>query len=201
MSYELFKSMENSEKIILDLCGGTGSWSMPYKKNNYDVRLITLPEYDVLNYSVPENVYGILAAPPCQMFSLARNGCSEPRDLKSGFKIVKACLEIIWEARLKSDNFRFWCLENPKGMLVKFLGHPVLKFDPFEFGDPYRKKTYLWGYFNNPKRNPIDPILPESSHMEDWHHNCVGKPIEMSRSEFRGVTPIGFAESFFKANR
>ena len=31
-------------KIILDLCGGTGSWSKPYKDAGYDVRVITLPE-------------------------------------------------------------------------------------------------------------------------------------------------------------
>lgn len=30
-------------KIILDLCGGTGSWSKPYRDAGYDVRLITLP--------------------------------------------------------------------------------------------------------------------------------------------------------------
>ena len=28
----------NEDKIILDLCGGTGSWSKPYKENGYDVR-------------------------------------------------------------------------------------------------------------------------------------------------------------------
>lgn len=55
--------MENKDKIILDLCGGSGSWSKPYKEAGYDVRLITLPEYDVLTYEPPENVYGILAAP------------------------------------------------------------------------------------------------------------------------------------------
>lgn len=30
-------------KIILDLCGGTGSWSKPYRDAGYDVRVITLP--------------------------------------------------------------------------------------------------------------------------------------------------------------
>lgn len=45
--------MDNSKKIILDLCGGTGSWSKPYKEAGYDVRLITLPEYDVLTYEPP----------------------------------------------------------------------------------------------------------------------------------------------------
>ena len=39
---------DNSKKIILDLCGGTGSWSKPYKDAGYDVRVITLPEHDVL---------------------------------------------------------------------------------------------------------------------------------------------------------
>ena len=34
-------------KIILDLCGGTGSWSKPYKEAGYDVRVINIPEYDV----------------------------------------------------------------------------------------------------------------------------------------------------------
>lgn len=34
-------------KIILDLCGGTGSWSKPYRDAGYDVRVITLPRYDL----------------------------------------------------------------------------------------------------------------------------------------------------------
>lgn len=46
------------EKIILDLCGGTGSWSRPWQLNGYDVRIITLPEYDVRTYKPPENVWG-----------------------------------------------------------------------------------------------------------------------------------------------
>ena len=51
-------------KIILDLCGGTGSWSHPYKDAGYDVRVITLPED--IRFSKPcKNVHGILAAPPC----------------------------------------------------------------------------------------------------------------------------------------
>ena len=32
--------MDNKEKIILDLCGGTGSWSKPYKDAGYDVKVI-----------------------------------------------------------------------------------------------------------------------------------------------------------------
>lgn len=57
--------MCNKDKIILDLCGGTGAWSRPYREAGYDVRLVTLPEQDVRTYRPPEGVYGILAAPPC----------------------------------------------------------------------------------------------------------------------------------------
>ena len=35
----------NEDKIILDLCGGTGSWSKPYRDNGYDVRIIDPQEW------------------------------------------------------------------------------------------------------------------------------------------------------------
>lgn len=34
-------------KLILDLCGGTGSWSKPYRNAGYEVKVITLPHYDL----------------------------------------------------------------------------------------------------------------------------------------------------------
>ena len=43
----------NSNKIIIDLCGGTGSWSKPYKDAGYDVRLVTFPKDDVCAYEPP----------------------------------------------------------------------------------------------------------------------------------------------------
>jgi site-specific DNA-cytosine methylase len=118
----------NEHKIILDLCGGTGSWSKPYKDNGYDVRLITLPDNDVRFYEPPENVYGILAAPPCDQFSFAKT-TGKPRDLKSAYEIVSSCLNIIAKCQYKLDSpyakkttLQFWALENPKGLLRRFFG-------------------------------------------------------------------------------
>ena len=89
-----------AERIILDLCGGSGSWSRPYKEAGYDVRLITLPDYDVLEYEPPEGVHGILAAPPCTEFSIL-NCRAEPRERKpqEGLKVVMACIRIIEKSR------------------------------------------------------------------------------------------------------
>jgi len=62
---------ENRNKIILDLCGGTGAWSKHYKDAGYEVRNITLPEYDITDEETvrllcnEKNIYGILFATDC----------------------------------------------------------------------------------------------------------------------------------------
>ena len=75
-------------KTILDLCGGTGSWSKPYKEAGYEVINVTLPKYDVLTWDGYKDmeVHGILAAPPCTMFSDARTHAKTPRDLRGGVR-------------------------------------------------------------------------------------------------------------------
>ena len=61
--------MENKDKIILHLCASEyGSDTRDYREAGYDVRLIT-KDIDVRKYEPPENVYGIIANPPCTMFS------------------------------------------------------------------------------------------------------------------------------------
>ena len=151
----------NNDKIILDLCGGTGAWSKPYKDAGYDVRLITLLEYDVRTYEPPENVYGILAAPPCTEFSFARTNAKKLRDFREAMSMVRACLEIIWKCQYepvsnyaKYTRLKFWALENPnRGLLKNFLGEPWYVFNPWEFGDMYKKETGLWGNFKEPKKS------------------------------------------------
>ena len=200
----------NSDKIILDLCGGTGAWSRPYKEAGYDVRLITLPEYDVRTYEPPENVYGILAAPPCTEFSLAKGG--RPRDFKSGMDVVSACMRVIWKCQIHG-KLAFWAMENPRGLLRRFMGKPVMTFDPWEYGDGWTKKTDLWGYFKEPR--PIATVQPEgltrryangksnafcwttcNDRVPSWYDGP-----KLDRAGRRAITPPGFARAFFKANQ
>ena len=112
------------------------------------MHLVTLPENDVRNYEPPKNVYGILAAPPCTEFSLAKGNL--PRDFEKGLETVLACLTVIWKARTES-KLAFWAMENPTGLLRQFLGKPAYSFRQWWFGDERIKPTDLWGYFNNPK--------------------------------------------------
>ena len=190
------------DRIILDLCGGTGSWSAPYSEAGYDVRLVTLPETDVRDYIPPENVYGILAAPPCTEFSFAKHYHGRgnySHDFKAGLSCVDACVRLAWRCR---RTLKFWALENPKGYLKRWMGEPQFIFDPWEFGDPYQKKTCLWGNFVKPIRvlskKPNNMIKFSLLKSHEIRPEAVGK---FNRQERRAMTPRGFADMFYKSNQ
>ncbi len=212
-------------KVVLDLCGAKGNWSADYRNNGYDVRIITLPGYDILltqffhdylifrqapghnrhrlfiSYS---DVYGILAAPTCTHFSFARTTAKTPRDFEQAMKLVIACLEVIWQCRYKT-KLAFWCLENPRGYLRQFLGKPVFTFDPCDFGDAYTKKTDLWGYFNLPKKNNIvEPKFTKrfkSGNRMSHFHYLTSLKSHKEAKRLRGITPPGFTKAFYEANK
>jgi site-specific DNA-cytosine methylase len=146
---------------------------------------MTLPDWDIrqidtfkLRADHPE-VRGILAAPPCTEFSLAKNG--QERDFAKGLETVCACLRII-------ACFRpaWWALENPVGYLGRWLGRPRDVFEPHEFGDAWTKRTALWGSFVNPKRGPFV--------------KSTGSAMDRKTAAERAITPPGFARAFFEAN-
>lgn len=222
--------MKNSDKIILDLCGGTGAWSLPYKKAGYKVENITLPQFDVLltdltgNYITFKNkeldkyriykkdVYGILSAPPCTQFSFARTKAKEERNLYEGMRIVRKCLDIIWfcmecvqETKKKVLPLKFWALENPmRGFLPKFLGKPPMIFNPYEFGNMYKKETAIWGNFNIP---PSIATKPKTLYSMKKFDSLASREIapemfgKLTRQERRSITPAGFAKAFFLQNQ
>ena len=204
-------------KIILDLCGGTGSWSKPYSDNGYDVRIIDYYEWGIklapnvyaplVNFDgdirlfkkIKEPIHGILAAPPCTHF--AGSGARWWKDkgiepLKDGLSIVDSVFRIIFAHKPK-----FWVMENPVGRLVHYIGKPKMIFNPCDYGDPYTKKTCLWGEFNIPKKNLVEPIKgcdPIHQPTKD------GKKIGWNTDEckrIRSQTPPGFAKAFFEANQ
>ena len=208
--------MKNKKKIILDLCGGTGAWSAPYKEAGYEVHNITLPDHDVTKYATTKDgitfdrenwigfkdVYGILAAPPCTMFSLARTRAKTPRDLREGMKVVIACLDLIWEARYR-NKLAFWALENPMGYLRQLLGKPPLTFDPCDYGDPYTKRTDLWGYYNMPRKKPVklDKETIARLKINNRKLPSISDFTGSKQAAKRAITPRGFAEAFYKANK
>ena len=220
--------MKNKNKIILDLCGGTGAWSKSYKDAGYDVRLITLPEYDIIETEIDSNkelwfkgfkegqlikempilcneVYGILAAPPCTVFSKAAwNIKKKERKFNEGMEIVEACFKVIWTIQKKGAPLKFWALENPMGYLYNFLGYPHFYFQPWQFGEKgmtATKRTAIWGYFNKPVKTVHKRTIPKiNSHSQANKQLPENKEWYAASAEKRAITPAGFAKAFFKAN-
>ena len=74
-------------------------------------------------------------------------------------------------------------------------------FDPWHFGDPYQKKTALWGEFNRPVRT----VFKKPSNVKSFAY-LRSREIypeykkELDRQTRRSITPPGFAQAFFEAN-
>jgi hypothetical protein len=184
------------DRLILDLCGGTGSWSQPYRDAGY--RVVIVDPYsdvegairqDVRTFKVPPGpVWGILAAPPCTEFAVSGARWWEGKGtdpLHDAVSIVAACTRIIVASRPQ-----WWALENPVGRLIDWLGPNCYTFDPYDFGDPYPKKTLLWGRFTEPVKTPVQPT-------DDRIHMMAPGP---DRAKVRSMTPQGFARAFMEAN-
>lgn len=189
------------DKIILDLCGGTGAWSKPYQDAGYDVRVITLPEYDVMAYEPPADVYGILAAPPCTMFSLARRTAKLPPDYEGAMAIVEACERIIRRCAI-NGGLKFWALENPRGKLRYFMGLPKNTFYQWQFGGQHKKPSDVWGFYTPPR--PTVKIEPDFDVDKNWQ-KPLSPPeyahLKLNRTAIRAITPSEFAQAFFRANK
>lgn len=191
----------NEDKIILHLCAKEGSDSIPYREAGYDVRIIG-EDIGVENYNPPPNVYGIIANPPCTMFSIARSNAKEPRDLREGMRLVKECLRVVWECQYactgnsnQRSPLKFWMIENPAtGFLKWFLGNPAFQYPQHEYGGHMTKRTALWGMFNLPKRPLLFNPLPRGS--------TLGQKGETTSHDMqtRSRCPIDFAKAFYEAN-
>ena len=176
---------------VLSLCDYTGEWSKPYLAAGYDVVRVDLRNGDdvrLFEHRYP--VRGVLAAPPCTDFagSGARWWSAKGDEvITQALAVVDACCRIILTHRPL-----WWVLENPVGRLRRWLGPPRMMFDPADYGDPYTKRTCLWGDFNEPlMTHRVEATEGSRMHL---------LPPSPERAMLRSVTPSGFAAAFFEAN-
>lgn len=194
-------------KTIVSLFDYSGRWCLPYKEAGYDTFQIDIKlGLDILDLSpedFPDNVYGILAAPPCTDFSGSGAQYWKQKDedgrTTASLRLIDKTIELI-----QCLDPVFWALENPVGRLPKlrpWIGKPWY-FNPCDFAgyiedsdsEAYTKKTGIWGKFNKPIPKPVEPI--HGSKM--W--TMYGGKSEKTK-EARSITPLGFAKAFFEVNK
>jgi len=192
-------------KTILSLFDYTGNWSKPYRDAGYNVIQVDIKlGIDILTFdyqSIP-NCHGILIAVPCDHFasSGARWWAEKDRDgrTEEGIKLAEKSLEIV-------NYFKpyFWALENPVGRIHKLvpeLGKAKLIFNPCDYGNNYTKRTCLWGNFNIPEKNPVEPVYYYSKgKRSSWIWKNLGGRSDRTK-ELRSQTPMGFSKAFFMVN-
>jgi hypothetical protein len=209
----------NSQRVVLSLFDLTGKWSQPWEEAGYqvyrfDIQTEEMNEVngeeinvgDINNFSTEffndlfgsfdgNDVYAILAATPCTDFAVsgARHFAAKDAD---GRTVASVKLVHMTLATVEYFKPSVWAIENPVGRIEKLGGLPPwrLSFDPNHLGDPYTKKTLLWGRFNADL--PIAPVEPtEGSKM---HQKYGGKSLATKNA--RSATPEGFSYGFFMAN-
>jgi len=195
------KANKNYNKTILSLFDASGEWAKPWQEAGYDVHTFDIQTgEDINDFSVEYllengygdlNIWGILAAPPCTDFASSGAQFWAKKDAKGQTEISN---ELVMQV-IRTVNFlqpKIWAMENPVGRIAKLNNLPPahLTFDPNLYGDPYTKKTLLWGNFEN--NLPLAPVEPTEG----------SKIIKLSGKDkySRSLTPEGFAYAFFMAN-
>ena len=188
---------------ILSLFDYTGNWSKPYRDAGYDVIQVDIKHGQNVYLIDPAEypfIHGILAAPPCTDFagSGARWWADKDEDDRM-FESLYKTLSVIWY--LKHRDGCWWCLENPVGRLNSMV--PALAdygpwyFQPCDYGDPYTKKTGLWGEFVAPLPLFVGEVRAVEAVEGSRMHRL---PPSSERAALRSMTPPGFARAFFEVN-
>lgn len=106
---------------------------------------------DITRFDVPWRPYAVLAAPPCTCFCRPSARWWTRQDAAGetarNIAIMRACL------RICATAYGWWALENPPGRhqrLIPELGKPAWQYQPYEYGDPWGKQTYIWGTAKKP---------------------------------------------------
>jgi hypothetical protein len=200
----------NANRVVLSFFDLTGEWSKPWLEAGYQVWTFDIqanPEQgDVNNFSSDffgdwfgdfegMDIYAVLAACPCTDF--ANSGARHFR-AKDADGRTQQSIDLVKQTLAAIEYFRpaVWAVENPVGRIEELTGLPRwrLSFDPNHLGDPYTKKTLIWGRFNPDL--PVAPVEPtEGSKM---HQKYGGK--SQATKNARSVTPEGFSYGFFMAN-
>lgn len=201
---------ENADKVVLSLFDRTGAWSQPWEDAGYQVYRFDIqsdPETgDVNRFDVEFfgdwfgdfdglDIYAVLAACPCTDFATsgARHFAAKDADGRT-----LASVELVHQTIRVIEYFRpaVWAIENPVSRIGQLTGLPPwrLAFDPYHLGDPYTKKTLLWGRFNADL--PIAPVEPVEGSKMHLRYGGSSLATKNARSE----TPEGFSYGFFMAN-
>ncbi|HDY90256.1 MAG TPA: DNA cytosine methyltransferase [bacterium] len=138
----------------------------------------------------------MIASPPCTFLTVAGNRSF----VNSPYRWKMRLDAMLFVYELLNAEIKKICLENPVGVISTHIRRPDQYVEPYEYGDPYAKKTGLW-LKNLPLLKPTNIVEPEylfykhkrtkSGYSRYSHFGKLGK----NKGKERSVTPIGIAKA------
>ena len=137
--------------------------------------------------------------PPCTYLAASgsrwfKNNPERYRKMQEAFEFIKQ----LWNADIK-----YIAIENPVGRLSTLWRKPDQYIQPYQFGEPTRKKTGLW-LKNLPLLIPTKIVEPKIIKYQngrgtdsEWHIKTFNLPAKTRKKE-RSRTFVGIAEAMAK---
>lgn len=187
---------------LIDTSGTHPEWHIKHDVIDFLDGDCTFTTADGKIHSVIGKWDAIIAFPPCtyltitgnRWFNVNRYGDRALKRLEERKKAIFFFMKII-----KSDCDRI-AVENPVGVMSSNYRKPDQIINPYEFGDPYEKRTCLW-LKGLPKLKPTKVVVPEErvllksgKTMPKWYYDAA-KYKGTKRSIVRSKTFPGIAKA------
>jgi hypothetical protein len=200
-----------SRGTVISLCDKTGNMVRPWAEAGFDCVCVDIQHPirtpriegriryewgDVRTWSPPESIARqikvVFAFPPCTHVAV-----SGARDFRTnGTGLLRDSLELFsaCEHAAKWSGAPYM-IENPVGKFSDHMGPPNFFFHPWQYGDPWTKKTCLWtgAGFRMPTPTHSEPPAGTSAMI----HLMSPSPDRANR---RSITSPGFAQAVFAEN-
>lgn len=130
----------------------------------------------------------VIAFPPCTYLSYAGNRWwNSPGRAQEREKAVAFAVQFMeWAPKV--------AIENPQGHLQAVWRRPDQVINPWQFGDPYRKRTHLW-LKNLPPLMSTDLCIPEYLWVSAGHKATRGLPALSTDQKERSKSFPGIAQA------
>lgn len=194
--------------FVLVLCEESGRVTKAFRKRGFNAWSVDLlpTSGDLPQYHVQADAISairqlkfrcrmpdlIIAFPPCTYLTVAGNRfAKDPERQKKREEAADFVFEI-WEKSWPSPI----AIENPVGWLNSHWRPPDQIINPFQFGDPFAKRTCLW-------LRDLPPLVPTNvleRPPEGWANQCFdasgrNRGFRISNPKMRSKTFPGIAEA------
>lgn len=144
----------------------------------------------------------IIAFPPCTYLTVTGNRWFNIE--KYGDKAIQRYKDREWAVdffkKIHDSNCEKIVIENPVGVMSSILRKPDQIINPYQFGDPFEKKTCLWlkGVSRLNHTNVVEPpprtTFESGKSMPSWYADAWKLPKE-DRAKLRSKTFPGIARA------